>query len=145
MRKLIKYIMGIVTDEEGFKKPVYSHKDVSEQYVKVYSDALVKLKNLQGCPRNMIDYFVHEMDVDNKFEFNSYGKERFLKEMARISDGELSYSEVMMKRSIKALKDAGLIFSVKKGVYLINPEYYFKGNNENRRHDMIRELLESKQ
>lgn len=134
--------MGVQTDEDGIKIPIYSYREIEAGFVKRYDCVSYKLVKVQGCARNLIEYLATVMDSNNVVELNAHRLDVFLKYLKDNCEQEVTYSDIQLRRSIKALKDLGALISISRGVYQVNPELYFKGDSEKRRMDMIKESLE---
>ena len=132
--------MQVRKDEDGYCEPIYRTMDVSEKYVKMYDDATYALATLHGCPRLLIEYFSKIMDSDNIVHVSSVTKENFLKDVFRHAG--LTYSMISVEKGISKLKENRLLMHVHRGVVQVNPRYFFKGDSEHRRKNMITERIE---
>lgn len=123
-------------DGEGYKTPVYSHKEIDSGYMKVYNGAMYKLAKIQGCPRNLIEYLAIKMDKDNIVQLNGYNRDRFIEDLKK--NGGVPYTDRTIKEAISSLKKIEMLICIEKGLYQVNPEFYFKGNSEPLRLKMIK-------
>lgn len=136
--------MGIKVHEDGFKEPIISHKSVSESYVKVYEDAVSVLHDVHGCPRILIDYFSIIMDKNNMITVSVLVKQQFLEDLLEKTNGKVSYSFHMIEKAMKKLKENNLLIPHSRGIYQVNPEYFYKGKSESFRIELIKKNLERK-
>lgn len=142
MKNSIEYIEDKTEDKAGIIWPIRTKKEVKKNYVRTYEGTAFKLINIQGCPRLYIEYLAIKMDSDNIVQLNAYNKEKFLNDIRKNCPGDKSYSLRTIKEAIKSLKAADMLILLKKGLYQVNPEYYFKGKSEKKRLEMIKVNLE---
>ena len=109
---------------------------VDTSTVKRYRGALPLLSKLGRCPRSLLDFLIEEMDDKNKVKNDGNLKKRF----NRSIDGK--YGDVSINKAFAELCDYSLAKKERKrGVYQINPLYFFKGT-EAKRQELIRRNLE---
>lgn len=132
-----------VEKNDGYAHPVYNEKETENSFMKVYGDAKKKLINVHGCPRNLIEYLGENMGKNNIVYMNAYSRLDFVKWIEKNSDGKTTYSDINVRMALRTLKDNDLIFPVSRGVYQVNPEYFWKGNNEKHREELIKGNLEN--
>ncbi len=118
----IKYISG-ETVEDDISYPQYSTVSVDKRSVRRYYNSLHKTILLNGCARHFYDYMIEKMTADNIFYANKQSRIGFINLIANITDGSVSYSDVMIKKAIKTIADSNLIRKLRRGVYIVNPEY----------------------
>ena len=102
---------------------------------------------LNPCSRDLIDYLVDVMDDDNIITSNEYTRDKFLetlKESTIQPDGNfIEYSDSNIKKAYQSLVDRECLIKIKRGVYKVNPEYYFR-KSETKRVDSIQLIMEFK-
>lgn len=141
VKRVINFKSGYV-DDEGIILPDYKSIKVSNSYVKRYRDALFKIIKLQGCPRNLVDWLVDQMDEKTNHIYNTqYTRSDFLRYVAKYTKGQVKYSDGTVKNAFVELEKRSLLIKVNKGVYQVNPEYFFIGS-EDERIDAIKLTME---
>ena len=126
--------------EDGYREPIYGSMNVSNNYVKVYDDATYVLATVHGCPRLLLEYFCRIMDSDNIVHISSVTKENFLRDI--LDNAGITYSMISVDKAIAKMKEHNLILHVQRGIVQINPKYFFKGDSEKRRMQLIIERVE---
>lgn len=154
-KKPIKYAIDWSLDEKVIL-PKYAYSHIVCSHTKRYHNCLYLLAGLNGCSRDLMDYITEEMDSENIFYSNAHFRQRFIrfilengtveklnKESGAIEVVAVRYSDSNVKKALAALAEKNLIRSVSKGVFKVNPEYFFK-NDDSKRLDMIRLEMEFK-
>lgn len=132
---------------DGIYYPKYGKKLVPQDFVKRYYGTFAILAGLNPCSRDLIDYLVDVMDDDNIITSNEYTRDKFLetlKESTIQPDGNfIEYSDSNIKKAYQSLVDRECLIKIKRGVYKVNPEYYFR-KSETKRVDSIQLIMEFK-
>ncbi len=133
--------------------PEYAHKNVVCSHTRRYHNCLYLLAGLNSCARDLMDYIAEEMDSNNFFYSNQHFRQsfqNFIKENVSFFNNAtqkkevLTYSDSSIKKALGVLTSKGLIRGTSKGVFRVNPEYFFK-NDDKKRVDMIVIELEFKE
>lgn len=140
---IINYTDGHTLDEEGIATPTRKEKVVIMNSVKRYYNCIYLLAGLKPSARNLMDFIVEEMDEENLIHNNAYTRLKFISFMKEITfDGEeaTEYKEPTVREGFQRLSKAGLIKPLMKGLYKVNPLYFFKGDDEKRIAEIVLEL-----
>jgi predicted transcriptional regulator len=135
--KKIKYCSKLYSDEEtGYILPEYSYSNVVMNFTKRYHNNLYLLARLNKCSRDLIDWLTEQMDNDNIVYSNLVVRDKFRNFISDITDKEVTYKDITVKKAFKELTDKGLLINKQRGVFQVNPEYFFN-NSDNERIDKI--------
>ena len=109
--------------------------------VKRYYTSMHKSEKLSRAERVMLDFVTENMDIQNIIYNNPTTHVKFNKLAKKL--GITPYSKSTIHKCFSALAKETLIYQVKKtrGMYCVNPLYYFKGSEEERE-IAIRTMLE---
>lgn len=151
----VKYIHRI-DDVAGIKTPRRDYYDVNDNFVKTYQDALAIILCLPDCASSLIQYLASKMSEENIVHHNKFTRENFNKyiysiwlkhfkeqgeddahEMAQ----EKTYKDNTIKKSFATLTEKKLLIPKTRGMYIVNPEYFFK-KGEEARYKKIKMTLE---
>jgi hypothetical protein len=146
MREMkIKYKAKVEVLSDGTKTPRFINKSVGIDFVKRYHDAFALLVGLNPCARDLMEYFVNIMDDDNKVTTSDPSRKEFIAAVEKTSNGEVSYSDSNVKRSIQLLVDRDCLIRKSRGEYIVNPQIYFDPRKTQKdRLDSIKMILEFK-
>lgn len=125
----IIYLDGVVKDEE-FTYPVMGNLRLPAEGIKFYGDSLVRLCMLEPCA--LMFYFWCLMEMSNVMVIatDTYQRNRFL---AYTKSLGVVYKDVSVMRGIKSLSKLDLIIKLTNSRYKINPEYCYKGREQDRK------------
>ena len=145
-----------IDDVGGEKIPRRSYHSVNDSFVKTYQDALAIVLCLPDCASSLIQYLASKMSDDNVVHHNKFTRESFNKYIYSIwldhfkQEGEenphelakeKTYKDNTIKKSFSTLAEKNLIVPKTRGVYIVNPEYFFK-KGEEARYKKIKMTLE---
>jgi len=131
-------------DSEGIVSELeYKSMKVEREYGKLYQSGMFKLAKLNGCPVPLFMFLTEECSQTNLFRTDMATINSFLGWMDRATNGENTFSVIMVRKSFKMLKDIHLIVLSAKGIYYMNPVHFWKGPNESDRINSVRHMLES--
>lgn len=138
-RKIVRYISGIDRDksDEDVKIPRWKSHKVSSSYVKTYKEVLPFLYFLNGSDRVVLDLVLFSMDLNNFVTNDSFFKDNIRKADKSISNNTIN-------KSFSKLNSIGILLkneSWGRGLYQVNPVFFFKGS-EQLRLRWIRRILE---
>ena len=142
--KKIKYVENIKQENfEGqvIKCPEYAYVEIETSYVKRYRSYIYALLNLKLSHIHTIECLVDFMDNDNMVTTNKVTRDKIIKTYYTLSKGEINYSDATIKSAVKKLVDENLLIKKQRGVYTVNPYYFFKGSEYNRE-KLIRIILQ---
>lgn len=162
--KKIRYVEQI-NFKDDVKYLEYNYRSISSGKTFRYQNTIGRLLRLSNKAHNLLYYLVDYMDKDNvvysntqfKTRFNNliFGsmKDKYLEDGFSLEKaGELAnkhkYSDVSIRKAYSELKEHGLILQYKdsngdqrRGVYWVNPEFFWKDTDKNR-DEKIRKILQ---
>lgn len=164
MDKKIRFVKELIVDgDEKFLE--YDYKSVCSTKTFRYQNTIGRLLRLSHKSHNLLYYLVDYMDKDNvvysnsqfKNRFNNliFGamKEQYISEGFSVEEAEKKanthkYSDVSIRKAYSELKSHNLIIQYKdykgnekRGVYWVNPEFFWKDTEKNR-DEQIRKILQ---
>lgn len=109
-----------------------AREQVLENKVCIRPEYLAVSFNLEGCPRQLLDYIVHHelSPIKNTCRLNEQTISRFTEFCALFGK---SYSPGTIRKSIRTLVENNAIQNVSRGVYMVNPLIASCGNYDMRR------------
>lgn len=137
-RNTIRYMTGVKVDKDNDKFPQYETTTVCTSHVKQYDDVLPITFNLSVRSRNLIEFITREMNSEGIIRNDVHTKTAFRKKTKLWTDGRLEYTDATINQSFSELKDANLLIPKGKGLFRVNPEYFYR-NSDVRRLDSIKE------
>jgi hypothetical protein len=135
----------------GHKKPdkdgiiseiLYKSVSVNRDFGKIYPSGTFKIAHLNGCPVHLFFFLCEKCSDSNSIHTDLQMTENFQLYYKKATKNEKSYSAVMVKRALTHLKEARLLIPVRKGIAVLNPAHFWKGNSESARIDCLRQMLE---
>jgi hypothetical protein len=136
--ELIHYVDGVEIGEDGISTFKKKTKKVTMSSGRRYYNCLYLLTGLPPMSRDLMDYLVEEMNSDNIVYNNTDFRLKFINFIIKItSDGPphdkpTIYSDQRVKESFGILASRGLILSKARGVFKVNPDFFFAGSEMNR-------------
>ena len=137
---IVKFKLGYKGEGDTFL-PVYSSKKINKTPIKNYGNCMHHLINLSSFERVYLDYLCEVMEEKtNIVHIDTLTKQSFLDKF-ELSTAEKRSME-LLKKAVEKLKNNFLIIKLKsRGVYFVNPRYFYKSSEESRK-EIIREYLE---
>jgi hypothetical protein len=127
---------------EGIVMPKMKSKMVVSNYTKRYSNNLFLLTQLSPCGRVLLDFMTENMTSENIVYTNMTARLEFISFISFVTKEVTVFSDHTVKKSLGQLTKLGFLIPVTRGSMMVNPEYFFKGNEEDRLR-AIKELYES--
>lgn len=125
-------IDGMIQNKEGYE--VTNIKDIlfPTKHVKLYEGTTELFYKLSITARRFFDYFTLIMTEKNVFysDENTYEKYNNFLLYHKLIESPLSHATI--KRTIKEMVDLNLIYKLRRGKYIVNPVYAFRGSEEER-------------
>lgn len=158
MQKVVKFRSSF-SIKDGDVVPSFGKYTVNTEFIKQYKGALYKLHTLSSCARTLMDYLIENSGDSGVINSNKYTRDNFNKEYVKIwtqyyieSEGlekfeakklaqEKKFKDNTVAHAFTQLCKRGLLIQIQRGVYNINPEYFFK-KSERERLDEIKLILE---
>lgn len=143
--KKIKVIKEIELDGD-FRRSTLATETVYTSAVKRYNGVLFDLLALRPSERVVMDWFADNMDKDNEIRTDKKSRDKLqadhlsaLRKRAK-KDGatykELSSLKPLsidsIRKAISHLTKTGLLIQRVRGVYIVNPKYFFRGKESER-------------
>lgn len=124
-----RYKTGKYKEVDGIKVPIYEWAQDGKSFIKVYHSFLAGMGKLNSLAGNLIIYLADTMGPDARVYNNKAVKTEFIEEMKKIG---VEYSYSGLNRAFKDLEDAGLLRREFHGVYRVNPQFIWKGDEKSR-------------
>lgn len=138
----VKFVKKWKVDEQENKTPVYNYKSVSSSSYRRYYNTLCVLAGIEKSSRDVLDYICERMDNNNIIHSNAKMRAQFISDIKKWTDGSLIYSDSTVKKAFHTLVKKNLLVKTDtRGTLIVNPEYFFKGD-EARRISSIQMILE---
>ena len=119
--------------QEGIKIPETGYKKVDNTFIKQYNNAIYLLAGLNKSARDLLDYLIRLMDNQNMVASNFKIRDDFISFVSKCTDGDIMYTHNTVKKAFATLLKKELILQgEKRGLYKVNPEYFFKEGNRER-------------
>lgn len=133
----VKYRSGIMQSGEFDGEPYveYEHDYVSVNlnHVKRYNSALMVLMGISGCELHLIEWLSANMTESGYVHNNEVTRSGFISFHNRHKRKDNKpYSDHSVIKAFKNLQKSGLLIPEVRGVYSVNPDYYFKGDESDR-------------
>ena len=130
----INYAHGSILDlSTGIQELVFRNKKILTASVRRFNNCLHKTAGLPPSARNLLDYIIQRMNGDNEIENTHLFRQEYIFMMS--SNCGIKYPENTVNKGFQVLKknDILISFDKKRGVYIVNPLYFFSGTEKNRR------------
>lgn len=136
----VRYIASTWTTTDGIIMPVFKTKRVMTTSTRRFNNNIYRTAKLSPATRNLLDYIIQEMDKYNRISNNALFRSNFLHLIN--SDCNVNLKEDTVNKGFQELKKAGLLVTMnkKRGVYTVNPIFYFNGPPLKRKH-IIEKML----
>ena len=131
--KRIDYIDGHKVDGD-ILVPVLKYEEIMMTGTKRFHNCLYLILGLGRLERVLMDWVSEEMDKDNMVRNDFYNRKNFIDFISNIEmDGKKNtYIDSSVNTAFSMLQKSGLLISVSKGVYKVNPKYYWNGTDKDR-------------
>ena len=143
----VKYISQSKKLDDGIIDLKYQYYSVEDRFIRLYYGTIYMLAGATPCERDLMDFLVEDMNDDNKIVHSASTRYSFRARMKQIFEKRKDdppykeYSDASIKKAFRMLKEKGLLISIDKGTYIVNPEYFFKAT-ERKRLEKIKLVLE---
>lgn len=143
---IIDYIDGHHFDEEGIMMPTIKTEAVVMNSVKRYYNCIYLLAGLRPATRNLMDFLTEEMDSNNIVYNNQIWRNKFIFFMKEITskfgenDKTITYTDQTVKDSFAQLSKTGLLIPIARGMFKVNPKYFFVDTDAKRMVDIKMQL-----
>ena len=128
----IDYVEGYNENEEGMFLPRRAHIRVTMNHTKRYHNCLFLLAKLPPCARDLADWLTEQMDEDNTVYNNITSRKKFQDFISKSRYVKETYKDITIKVAFKTLVKRSILLSKNRGVYQMNPLYFFKGTDNKR-------------
>ncbi len=130
----ITYASDYFIDKEtGIKLPFIKNKKVVITSVRRFNNCLHKTASLPSSARNLLDYIIQKMSRENEIENSFLFRQDYLEMMS--SNCGIKYAVDTVNKGFQVLKQNNILisFDKKRGVYIVNPMFFFCGTDYNRK------------
>ncbi|WP_456867593.1 hypothetical protein [Galbibacter sp. BG1] len=133
-KKQVKYLyFDYKNKQDGIYKPQWLTKTVEAGYSKRYMNTILLLLKLSKPSMILIHFLVEQMDERNYVANHGFIKDKFNELLSSLD--QKPYADNTINKCFSELtKNNILLKPLKKprGVYQVNPEYFFNGTEEER-------------
>lgn len=136
--KAIEYVDGHTVNGDTLV-PTVKSVEVVMTGTKRFHNCLYLILGLSKLQRVLMDWVSEEMDDRNIIRNDKYVRGVFIKFIEDIViDGEKkTYKDDSVNNAFHGLKTAGLLIPMTKGVYQVNPKYYWSGSDVTRLQEIM--------
>lgn len=133
----IKYKSGVVPrgtiKGDVYNQIEYDYVSASTSYVKRFNNALMILMGIDGCERNLMDWIADNMTEGNYISNNELTRKSFISFHEKYKKtGNKTYSDKTVSIAFQRLCSAGLLVARVRGTYMVDPMYYYSGDDDKR-------------
>lgn len=143
----IKYKSKLVNSGKGLDSYSYYDTDyinATTNHVKRFNNALMILMGIDGCERNLMDWIADNMTAGNYITNNELTRRNFIEFHKKYKKGgNKTYSDKTVSIAFQRLCSAEFLVSMTRGTYMVNPMYYYAGDDASRI-NAIRMIMEFK-
>lgn len=105
----------------------------STGHVKRFNNALMLLAGIDGCEKNLMDWLADNMSEKNYVSNNEITRRSFIAFHEKYGKGNTKkYSDKTVSIAFQRLSSAEFLIPVTRGVFLVNPMYYYAGDDASR-------------
>jgi hypothetical protein len=132
-----------VIDHDGLKiyLPENTNYYYEKRFIKLYQNCLADMMQISGCSRHLLDWLVEIMGQINIVNNNEHTRQNF-KAYFFEKTGK-RYGDEAIVKAYKQLIEKKFLIKYKRGLFLVNPEYFFNGDEGDRK-TLIKLTLEFK-
>lgn len=129
----VKYRSGIVTDKDGDKQYVHDFISADVKCTRRYNSVMCLIMGVTGCGMHLMEWLAGRM-TDNGFVNNNAITRKGFRDFHAKHKGNnnKSYGDDAINKAFRQLCDVDFLVFVIKGVYRINPMYYFVEDDSDR-------------
>lgn len=140
----IEYVDGFVLNDNGDMAPAYKEELLTMSCVRRYYNCMYLLVGLSPSARNLMDYLTEEMNKDNIVYNNTLTRTNFINFIKGITSRPgmtpLIYKDQTVKEAFAQLSKVGLIKTLSRGIFKVDPRFFFKREEKERVADVMVEL-----
>lgn len=134
-KKTVRYAKGTKKDQADADiiELEFSSILIETDHTKTFDNHIHLLLRLTPSSRNLLDYIVMVMTRDNDILNSSLFKDQFRKTQKQA--GQKTISDSSINNCFSELKDCYILLKdsqKKRGTYIVNPVYYWKGTQQTR-------------
>lgn len=112
-----------------------------KKFIKLYQNCLADLMQISGCSRHLLDWLIEIMGEINIVNNNQHTRDNFRIYFKTKSGKE--YGDDAVIKAYQLLEKKKFLIKYKRGLFVVNPEYFFNGDEGDRK-KLIRLTLEFK-
>lgn len=136
--KTINYIDGHRL-EDGILVPQNKSKDIMLTNTKRFHNCIYLILGVGRLERVLMDWISEEMDTNNYIRNDVYTRSNFIEFIrdVKMEGKKTEYEDTSVNSAFHNLKSVGLLIPVRKGLYQVNPEYYWRGTDKDREEQIM--------
>ncbi len=130
-------------DPDGLKihLPENTNYYYEKKFIKLYQNCLADMMQISGCARHLLDWLSEIMGQINIVNNNEHTRNNF-KTYYNEKSGKI-YGDDAIVKAYQQLVEKKFLIKYKRGLFLVNPEYFFNGDEGDRK-TLIKLTLEFK-
>lgn len=130
-------------DPDGLKLflPENTNYYYEKKFIKLYQNCLADMMQISGCSRHLLDWLIEIMGQINIVNNNEHTRDSFRTYFKEKTGKE--YSNEAILKAYQQLVEKKFLIKYKRGLFLVNPEYFFNGDEGDRK-TLIKLTLEFK-
>lgn len=128
----IKYKTGVETKGD-VKNYTFDYISATKKHTKRFNSAIMTLMGITGCERDLMDWIADNMTEGNYISNNPITRQAFIdfhKKYKKEKGKEYSMDTVRI--AFQGLSASGMLIPQTRGLFIVNPFQYFKGDEESR-------------
>lgn len=126
--KNIKFKKDFV-ERRGINEIIYDSINLETDFVKQYKNSISSLFKLTPLATKYILFATENMSIDNIYRHDIYNKEMFVKHLEKVEE---TCNIGSLDKIAVELTQKGFFTPINRGVYEINPQLFWKDNEDNR-------------
>lgn len=129
----IKYRKKVLTDKDGDKTYEYDFISADIRCTRRYNSVMCLIMGVTGCGMHLMEWLSGNMSEKGFINNNAITRKSFADFHSKHKGkANKSYGDDAINKAFRQLSDVGFLVSMIKGVYKINPLYYFSEDDSDR-------------
>jgi len=140
----IKYRKKVLKDADGDKTYEYDFISADVKFTRRYNSVVCLIMGITGCGMHLMEWLSGNMTENGFINNNAITRKTFADFHSKHKGkANKSYGDDAINKAFRQLSDVGFLVSMIKGVYKINPLYYFV-EDDSKRISSIKYIMEFK-
>lgn len=124
---------GVLANGDPYREFSYDYVSASVRNTKRFSSALMLLMGVNGCDLHLIDWLAENMTDKGYVSNNELTRRGFIAFHAKHKgSSNKTYGDGTVKKAFSNLVEASLLVPVVRGVFQVNPLYFYSGEDADR-------------